>query len=247
MSHHRYADLQILVVDDEEFSRSIVVRILRKLGVSHIRQAADGRDGLNSLRFLGRVDCVIVDFNMPQMNGLQMLKSIRAGTAGTDRATHVAMLTGHSDMRLVKTAMALDVNAFLSKPTSLDVVAHRLDRMLLSPDQDLRSVAFYAGVELPTTITLSSEVERLREEMRLIPIRREEKTGGILVALERIPPNAQLARDLEGPDGFLLIPQGTALTPRLLSHLHDLRALDECVARLWIEPVRATPQGTTGQ
>jgi len=239
MAHHRYADLQILVVDDEEFSRAIVVRILRKLGISRIRQAADGQDALTSLRCLGRADCVIVDFNMPQVNGLEMLKSIRVGKAGVDRGLHVAMLTGHSDMKLVKTAVALDVNAFLSKPTSLDVVAHRLDRMILSPDQDLRPAEVYAAVELPTTIILSSEVEHRHSDVRLVPIRRDEKANGILVKLERVPPNARLARDLEGPDGFMLIPQGTALTPRLLRLLHDLRALDDCVAQLWIEPVRA--------
>ncbi|MGQ9365672.1 response regulator [Azospirillum sp. ST 5-10] len=231
-SHH---DLDILVVDDEEFSRSILVHMLRKLGIARIRQAADGQDGLTALRCIGRVDCIFLDFHMPVVNGLQMLKRIRDGSAGVDRAIPVAMLTGHSDMRLVTTAMALDVNAFLGKPTSLDLVASRLERVL-TRDRDVKPAPAYAAVPLPTTIVLSTETALPPGGTRLVPSGRGERTGGVRTPLERIPANARLARHVDGPDGILLVPAGTVLSQRLLTHLYDLRPLYEGVAELWIEP-----------
>jgi CheY-like chemotaxis protein len=261
MAHPSHADLQLLVVDDEEFSRSIVVRILRKLGAQRIRQAVDGLDGLTVLRCLGRVDCIFLDFNMPRANELQMLQRIRCGMTGVDRSTPVAMLTGHSDLKLVKTAMALDVNAFLSKPTSLDVIQHKLDRILTAADPEIQPSAVYRAVSLPTGITLSDGGDPQPESSRhfddgYIPgppggrawepadsgqaAILSARKHGILLKLEQVPPNAQLASDLHGPDGEMLIPGGTRLTPRLLSLLYDLRVFDGCVAELLVEPIPAT-------
>lgn len=237
----RFADLDVYVVDDEEFSRSIVTRMLRKIGVVKVRHAPDGDDALTALRCLGRVDCVFLDFHMPRVNGLDMLKRLRDGSAGIDRRIPVAMLTGHGDLSLVRTAMALDVNAFLSKPTSVDVVADRLQRMC-TQELELKPADAYAGVDLPTTIVLSSGLPlQLRPDPVMRPILPNESAGrGIRVALERVPPNAQLAREVVGPDGAVLLPAGTLLSARLLTHLHDLRTLDNCVAQLWIEPVAIT-------
>lgn len=234
----RFADLEVCVVDDEEFSRSIVTRMLRKIGVVKVRHAVDGDVALNALRCLGRVDCMFLDFHMPRVNGLETLKRLRDGSAGIDRHIPVAMLTGHGDLSLVRTAMALDVNAFLTKPTSLDVVADRLLRMR-SQEPEFKSPDAYAAVELPKTIILSSGLPlHLAPDPLMLPITRPERAGqGIRVPLERVPRNAQLARRVVGPDGALLLPEGTVLTARLLTHLRDLRVLDDCVAQLWIEPV----------
>lgn len=230
MSQRRaIADLEVLIVDDEEFSRSIVARILRKLNVKRIRAAADGFEGLEHLRYPNHVDVVVLDFHMPRMNGLEMLKQIRDGSAGVERDTLVAMLTGHGDARLVGTAMALDVNAFLVKPTSLSVIADRLGRMLDEPPE-IKPAPVYRRVDLPGHIWLSSDV----------PLRRDPQVSFVLpedarvvsLQLENIPVNARLAEDVIGPDGDLLMPAGTVLTQRLLSRLADLRMLDDCVARL---------------
>lgn len=238
MSVPTFADLEILVVDDEEFSRSIVVRILRKLGVARIRQAPSGDAGLSALRCLGRVDCVILDFHMPGLNGLQMLKTIRAGSAHIDRTLPVAMLTGHSDLRLVHTAMALDVNAFLSKPTSFDVIKSRIER-ILTTEREIKKAEVYAGIEVPTQITLSTDTKRAEAPIQLIPIRKGDKAYGVCVPLEEVPADAILARDIDGPDGYVLVPAGTKMTRRLLDHLQDLLHLDACVAQMWIVPAHA--------
>lgn len=233
MSARSFPELEVLVVDDEEFSRSIVVRILRKLNVKRIRTAANGYEGLEHVRYPNHVDVVILDFHMPRMNGLEMLKKVRDGSAGVDRDLSIAMLTGHGDTRLVSTAMALDVNAFLVKPTSLEVIANRLDRILNEP-RDIKDAAVYGEIQLPTTIWLSSE--RARQPNPVVSFHgTSAPVRTVKLQLENVPANAVVSEDVMGPDGMLLLPAGTKLSARLLSYLQDLKALDDCVSQLVVE------------
>lgn len=231
-----FSDLEVLIVDDEEFCRTVVARLLRDLGIKKIRHASDGYQGLENLRFPYVADVVVLDFNMPKMNGLEMLKKVREGSAGVDRDQTIAMLTGHADRELVSTAQALDVNAFMVKPTSLEILAGRLEHILGTP-LALKDASVYAAIELPRIIRLSSDVARrasstIRFEMA------ERRT--VNLCLENIPANALLAEEVYGPDGDVLLPAGIRLTPRLLERLNDLRALDDCVARLTVDLAAAT-------
>ena len=62
----------------------------------------------------------------------------------------------------------------------------------------------------------------------------------MLMKLEQIIPDVRLTRSVDGPDGAELLPVGTVLSKRLLTHLYDLRELDDCVATLWVEVNSAT-------
>lgn len=191
----RFADLDVFVVDDESFSRSIVTRMLRKVGVTRMRHAADGRDALDTLRCLRRFDCVVLDFHMPGINGLELLKMLRDGSAGVDRHLPVVMLTGHGDLSLVRTAMALDVNAFLTKPTSIDVVADRLLR-IRTQDVELKEPREYAAIPLPKGIVLSDgSATADRPRPILLPMR------AIRVRLEHVPADAVLVREVSRAGG----------------------------------------------
>lgn len=233
MSRLIRSDLEILIVDDERFSRSILSRILQKLGVGRIRHAEDGSGGMTALRCLGWVDCVFLDFNMPNVNGLELLKAIRTGADGVDRGQPVMMLTGHRDLRLVQAAMALDVTAFLSKPASLDMVAQRLNRVLSEPDRNLKPATAYREIALPDVAALSDPPAGA--PARLPPARRAAP-GAVLMRLENVPAYSRLVRDINGPDGEPLMPAGAVLSPRLLTLLRDLSALDDCVAELLVQP-----------
>jgi CheY-like chemotaxis protein len=225
----RFSDLEILVVDDEEFSRTIAVRILRMLAVRTVRHAVNGFEGLQRLRYPHRADVVVLDINMPLMNGLEMLRKIRDGSAGVDRDLTVMILTGHSDHAFVSTAQALDVNAFLVKPVAPSTFAARLDAVL-AEGIDLKSASVYGEVPIPRTIRLSSTglLSRMREYAW-------DCAQPVRLSLENIPVNARLVDEVMGPDGDLLLPAGVCLTPRLLGLLGNLRALDDCVAQLTVE------------
>jgi len=80
-----------LVVDDEAFSRAVVAKMLTGLGAASVAQAEDGEKALSRLAE-NPVDCAIVDFDMPNMNGLQFLKALRVGAGGAARDLPVVCL-----------------------------------------------------------------------------------------------------------------------------------------------------------
>ena len=124
-------DHSVLIVDDEQFSRSVVAHLLVEMGRPRIIQASNGSEALDALGDeSGKFDFIIADFNMPVMHGLQLLKAIRVGHGEIDRAMPVAMVTGYSEKHLVDLALALDVNAFLIKPVSKRGLENRLESML---------------------------------------------------------------------------------------------------------------------
>ncbi len=238
------SDLNVMVVDDDEFSRKMLVRILHKLKVEKIREAVDGHQALIDLRVLGHVDCMFLDFEMPTLNGLEVLKSIRDGSASVDRSTNIAMLTAHNNLRLARTAIALDVSAFLNKPAAAAVIKDRLLRVVATV-HEIKAADIYAAVVLPTRrVAAVSAMVQAPEPPSPPPepAWRFEKPPSLdmLMKLEIVPPNTRITRSVLGPDGAELLPAGTVLSQRLLTHLYDLRELDSCVAELWVERTSMT-------
>jgi CheY-like chemotaxis protein len=155
MSSFDFSPYSILFVDDEGFTRRIVVQLLRSLGCEDVRQAGDVNEALDVLSDMEAVHIVIADFRMSPDNGLKLVKEIRTGNAGIDRGTPLAMLTGYSEKSLVEVALALDVNAFLVKPISRNILGTRLSRLLeLSADLSwLSPPASYECVDVDVKIT----------------------------------------------------------------------------------------------
>lgn len=119
--------LKVLVVDDQEFVRAIVRKMLEQIGIRQVAEARDGGDGLNAV--LGqRPDVVICDVQMRPMNGLEFLKALR--DMPQIAATPVLMLTAHTDQATVDGAKALGVDGFLSKPVLPKVLRERIEQAL---------------------------------------------------------------------------------------------------------------------
>ena len=83
-------ELKFLVVDDFSTMRRIVRNLLKELGFNNVEEAEDGLDALNKLQ-AGGYGFVISDWNMPNMDGLELLKTIRAD--GAMSALPVLMVT----------------------------------------------------------------------------------------------------------------------------------------------------------
>jgi len=230
MSTDRFAELDCLIVDDDEFARMMVFRMLRRLGIHRIHQASTGFEGLGKLRYPNHADVVILDFNMPLMNGLEMLRKIRDGSAGVDRAKRVLMLTAHADPEVVSAAAALDAHAFMAKPISAETLSTRLD-LALDIDVDPKDADEYAAVEIPRPPRARAG-GKTRDAR---PAALEADPLGIPMRLENVPVGARLTEEVWGPDGDVLLPAGVRLTERLLERLFDLRAYDTCVARLRVD------------
>jgi two-component system chemotaxis response regulator CheY len=120
------ASLHVLVVDDQMSIRSLVRSGLSQLGVQHITEASDGGEALKSLA-LNPAHLVISDYNMPNMNGLDLLKAIRANPPTAKTA--FIMLTGRADRDLVQKAVQFGVNNYLVKPFNVQVLKGKIEQV----------------------------------------------------------------------------------------------------------------------
>jgi DNA-binding response OmpR family regulator len=100
----------ILTVDDSRAVRSIVAKQVKGLGFE-VLEAQDGNQGLEQLA-AAHVDLVLLDVNMPEMDGPAMLKRMRE--RGDE--TPVIMLTSESERSIVMDAMALGISDYILKP-----------------------------------------------------------------------------------------------------------------------------------
>ncbi|MBL0714007.1 MAG: response regulator [Desulfosarcina sp.] len=113
---------RILVVDDEEDLRDMLQIYLADLGYD-VLTAANGREGLD-LFLAERPPIVLSDIKMPVMDGLEMLRQIKA----EDPETEVLMITGHGDMELAIESLKLAAMDFITKPINDDILEIALER-----------------------------------------------------------------------------------------------------------------------
>lgn len=121
--------LTILVVDDQQTIRSLARMGLEQLGVGEILEAADGEEGLKII--LTRktpVHLIISDYNMPNLNGLSLLRAVRAH--GPVSRTAFIMLTGRADKAMVMSAVEHGVNNYLVKPFTVEGMKEKIEAVL---------------------------------------------------------------------------------------------------------------------
>jgi two-component system chemotaxis response regulator CheY len=115
--------MRALVVDDSRTVRAIVGKTLRDEGLDVI-EAANGREGLDRLRQTPGVDLILVDWNMPEMNGLDFIKAVRADR--TYDAVRIMMVTTETEQAQVMRALDAGANEYLMKPFTRDVLVAKL-------------------------------------------------------------------------------------------------------------------------
>lgn len=226
----------VIVADDEPFSRQIVIRFLRDLGNPNIVVAKNGAEAIAALLAPSMIcRLVISDFNMPVRSGLDLLKFIRSSTSFVRHDIPFLMLTGLSDRAVVGTAMALDVCAFVVKPVSKAALETRI-ASALSESRALKNPQDYAAIDVTTPVSslLKHEPVGLVQSP---PGKRNGTQGqsGRRVSLDTVQPGAVLAEEIRAPSGELLLARGAALSPRLISRLRDMVSLRIPIEALWVE------------
>ena len=113
-----------LVVDDSGPMRAIVIRNLKSLGIEEILEAADGAEALKMFRS-SVFTVVITDYNMPLMNGLDLVKAIRA--SGSE--VPILMLTTEAERSAVMAAIQAGVSGYLIKPFDSSLLKNKLEKL----------------------------------------------------------------------------------------------------------------------
>jgi len=118
-------DSDVLVVDDSAAIRKILTRVLRQTGmaIQTIHEAGDGEDAL-ALMAQHRIDLVLSDINMPKMDGLQLLASLKASPQW--RNIPVVMITTEGGETKVAEAVKLGAAGYVRKPFTADQIKEKL-------------------------------------------------------------------------------------------------------------------------
>jgi len=118
--------MKILVVDDFSTMRRIVKNILKQLGYENIEEAEDGAQGFSKLK-TGGFHFVVSDWNMPNMDGLEMLTKIRSDPELKDLP--VLMVTAEAEKDKVVTAIKAGVNNYVVKPFTAEILKEKMDKI----------------------------------------------------------------------------------------------------------------------
>ena len=119
--------MKFMVVDDSPTMRKIVVNALKRLGYNDIIEAEDGKDALAKLH-IEQVDFIITDWNMPNMNGLEFTKTIRASQEFKDLP--ILMVTTRGMKEDVLDALQARVNNYVVKPFTPQVLKQKIEQIL---------------------------------------------------------------------------------------------------------------------
>jgi len=122
------ANRKALVVEDSEFVHQIYRVAFRKLGGFSVLHAYNGKEGLTTLEKDGPVDMIILDLNMPIMDGLTFLGELQKRKR--DWGTHVMVASTEDRDGLIREALIRGAQSFCKKPFTLDQLVELLERIL---------------------------------------------------------------------------------------------------------------------
>jgi two-component system chemotaxis response regulator CheY len=117
--------MKILLVDDSKTMRNIQKSVLAQLGHTQVEEACDGQDALSKV-VACKPDLMLVDWNMPNMDGLTFVKTIRQ----TNKVTPIIMVTTEAEKARVIEAIKAGVNNYVVKPFTPDLLSQRINETL---------------------------------------------------------------------------------------------------------------------
>ncbi len=117
--------MKIMLVDDSRTIRNIEKNVLSQLGYTDIVEAGDGVEALNQLAS-GMPDLFLVDWNMPNMDGLTLVKKIRE----KDKSVPIIMVTTEAEKSRVVEAIKAGVNNYVVKPFTTETLGGKIKQTL---------------------------------------------------------------------------------------------------------------------
>src|SRR5262245_52001610 len=134
--------ISVLIVEDNQYMRKVIRNILVNIGVKNIHEAGDGIAGLEAIRMFAP-DLVILDWEMPLLNGAELVRIVRSPGVFPVPDVPIIMLTGHVERWRVIEASRLGANEFLAKPGSRKALLDRIVAILTKPRPMVRLGDYY--------------------------------------------------------------------------------------------------------
>lgn len=135
-------NLRVLLVDDNQHMRAIVMTVLAGVGVRNVRETRDGAEALEALRDWP-ADVAIVDFQMFHIDGVEFTRMVRTAPDSKNPYLPIVMMTGHSEKSRVVEARDAGVTEFVAKPLTAKSVLERLQAVIYRPRPFVRAGAYF--------------------------------------------------------------------------------------------------------
>lgn len=120
-----YSQLRILIVDDDQIMRNLLVETLNKIGVRHVQECDDGKAALIAvIKFQPHL--VLSDIHMQPMNGIEFVKALRALPNRVVAATKVIFMSADASKGTLGEALPLGIQGYIIKPPTVEMVKARL-------------------------------------------------------------------------------------------------------------------------
>lgn len=121
--------MKILIVDDSSTMRRIIGNVVMQLGYAK-EDFDEAEDGVKAWKLLNesQYDIILTDWNMPNMNGLELVKKVRS--EGNHQKVPIIMITTEGGKNEVITALKAGVNNYIVKPFNAEVLKEKLDGVL---------------------------------------------------------------------------------------------------------------------
>lgn len=117
--------MRIMLIDDSRTMRNIQKAVLTQLGYTEVCEACDGQDALSKVGAF-KPELILVDWNMPNMDGLTFIKAYRQ----TNKTTPMIMVTTEAERSRVIDAIKAGVNNYVVKPFTPDLLSQRINETL---------------------------------------------------------------------------------------------------------------------
>ena len=121
------ASIKILIVDDSITIRRIITNALKTVGFTDTIEASNGKEALEKLPN-GKVDFIITDWNMPEMNGLDLIKIVRSNPLYS--SMQILMITTRGTEHDVVEALQAKVNSYIMKPFTPQELKEKIEGIL---------------------------------------------------------------------------------------------------------------------
>jgi two-component system chemotaxis response regulator CheY len=121
----------VLVVDDSKAVRMILAKVLGELGFE-VREAANGREALEVIeREKNSVSLVLLDWNMPELNGFDLLRQLRQRPDLSSLV--IVMVTTETELDHIRAALAAGANEYVMKPFTKEILREKLELIGVHP------------------------------------------------------------------------------------------------------------------
>lgn len=120
-------DMRILLVDDQASMRNLIRYSLQQLGIRNVAEARNGQEALDALA-VNRYDLIVSDWNMDVVDGLELLKAVRANPL--TQKTPFIMSTANKDRAKVAEAVQAGVNNYIVKPFNVETLRKKIEQVV---------------------------------------------------------------------------------------------------------------------